>query len=39
MRDFAESRGNASDHDINNLLFGWRKIRGGVFELEDCPQN
>jgi hypothetical protein len=39
MRDFAEMWGNASDYDINNLSFGWRKIRVGVFELEDSPQN
>jgi hypothetical protein len=35
MRDFAEILGNASDHNINNLSFGWRKIRAGVFELEE----
>jgi hypothetical protein len=34
MRNFAETWGNASDHDINNLLFASSKIRPGVSELE-----
>jgi hypothetical protein len=39
MRDFDGFWGNASDHNTNNLSFGWRRIRGVVFELEDFPQN
>jgi hypothetical protein len=39
MRYFAEIWGNASDNHSNNFLFWWRKIRAGVFELEDSPQN
>jgi hypothetical protein len=39
MRNFAEIWGNSSDHDTNNLSFGWRKICVWVFELEDFTQN
>jgi hypothetical protein len=39
MRDFAEIWGNASDHDINNFSAWWKKIRAGIFELEDSLQN
>jgi hypothetical protein len=39
MRDFAEIWGNASNHATNNFSFWWEKIRAGVFELEDSPQN
>jgi hypothetical protein len=39
MRDFAEIWGNASDHAINNFSSWWKKIRAGIFELADSPQN
>jgi hypothetical protein len=39
MRDLAETWGNASDYDINHLLFASSKIRPGFSELEDFPQN
>jgi hypothetical protein len=39
MRDLAEIGANASDHDINNFSFWWKKIGAGILELKDSPQN
>jgi hypothetical protein len=39
MRHFAETWGNASDHDANDVLFEFKRIRRGVFELPNLPQN
>jgi hypothetical protein len=39
MRDLAEIWANASDHDIKNFSSWWKKIRPGILELEDSPQN
>jgi hypothetical protein len=39
MRDFAGIWGNASDHEMNNLSSWRKKIRAGLFEWEDSPQN
>jgi hypothetical protein len=38
MRDLAEIWANAS-HDIKNFSSWWKKIRTGILELEDSPQN
>jgi hypothetical protein len=39
MRDFAEIRGNASDHATDSFSLWWTKIRSGLFEFEDSAQN
>jgi hypothetical protein len=39
MRNFAETWGNASDHDANDFLFELREILFGVFDLANLPQN